>query len=71
MVALSFIFLSDMKGDYMNKTYRITLAYTRNYRIEAFEDGKLVINVILDDYNIEGASKILDYLGYRLTKREY
>lgn len=55
----------------MNKTYRITPAYTRNYRIEAFEDGKPVINVILDDYNIEGASKILDYLGYRLTKYEY
>lgn len=55
----------------MNKTYQITLAYTGNYRIEAFENGKMIINIILDAYNVEGASKILDYLGYRNTKRKY
>lgn len=55
----------------MNKTYQITLAYTGNYRIEAFENGKMVINIILYTYNVEGASKFLDYLGYRCTKCKY
>ena len=55
----------------MNKTYRITNAYIGNMRIEAFESGKKVIDIIVNDYDVDGASVVLDYLGYRLTKREY
>lgn len=55
----------------MLKTYRVTFAYTGNYTIEAFESGKKVLDIILNDYNIDGACSVLDAFGYRCTKREY
>lgn len=55
----------------MNKTYRITEAYLGNKKIEAFESGKKVLEIIVNDYNVDGASAVLVALGYRLTKREY
>lgn len=54
-----------------SKTYRITFAYIGNYKIEAFESGKMILSVILNDYNVEGACGVLDALGYRCTKREF
>lgn len=48
----------------MNKTYRVTRAYISNMKIEAFESGK-------NDYNVDGASAVLEAFGYRCTKREY
>ena len=59
----------------MLKTYRVTVAYTGNYTInytvEAFESGKKVLDIILNDYNVDGACSVLDTFGYRCTKREY
>ena len=55
----------------MLKTYRVTFAYTGNYTIEAFESGKNVLYIILNDYSIDGACEVLDAFGYRCTKREY
>ena len=55
----------------MLKTYRITSAYTGNYRVEAFESGKIVIDIIVNDYDVGGASAVLEAFGYRLTKRKY
>ena len=55
----------------MLKTYRVTFAYTGNYTIEAFESGKKVLDIILNDYNIDGACKVLDAFGYKCIKREY
>lgn len=55
----------------MEKTCRVTDAYTGNKRIEAFENGQTVVNIIISDYNVEGALAVLSYLGYRLTKRAY
>ena len=55
----------------MLKTYRITFDYLGNCIIEAFESGKKVLYIILNDYNIEGACSVLDSFGYRCTKREY
>lgn len=43
----------------MLKTDRVTFAYTGNYTIEAFESGKKVLDIILDDYNVDGARCVL------------
>lgn len=55
----------------MNKTYRIMNAHIGNKLIEAFESGKKVLAIIVNDYNVEGATKVLEAFGYRCTKREY
>lgn len=55
----------------MNKTYRITNAYIGNMLIEAFESGKKVLAIIVNDYDVEGAAQVLKAFGYRCTKREY
>ena len=55
----------------MLKTYRITPAYSDNYRIEAFESGKNTLDIIVNDYNLQGAKAVLEAFGYRLTKIKY
>lgn len=55
----------------MLKTYRITKAYEDNYRIEAFESGKNVLDIIVNDFNIDGAQLVLSAFGYKLTRRHY
>lgn len=60
-----------MENRKRTKTYRVTFAYTGNYKIEAFESGKMILSIILNDYNVEGACCVLDALGYRCTKREF
>ena len=55
----------------MLKTYRITPAYSDNYRIEAFESGKNTLDIIVNDYNLQGAKAVLEVFGYRLTKIKY
>lgn len=55
----------------MVKTYRVTCAYTGNFCIEVFESGKKVIDVIVNDYDVNGACTILNAFGYRCTKKEY
>ena len=55
----------------MLKTYRITPAYIGNYRIEAFESGKNTLDIIVNDYNLQGAKEVLEAFGYRLTKIKY
>lgn len=53
------------------KTYRVVKAYLDNKRIEAFEDGKNILDIIVADYEVAGAMKALESLGYRCTRREY
>lgn len=55
----------------MNKTFEVVNAYTDNKEIRAFENGKRVIDIILNDYNVDGAVKILESLGYQLLYRAY
>lgn len=55
----------------MLKTYRITPAYSSNYRIEAFESGKNTLDIIVNDYNLQGATEVLEAFGYRITKNKY
>ena len=55
----------------MNKTYRVTRSYIGNMKIEAFESGKKLLDIIVNDYNVDGASIVLEAFGYRRTKLEY
>lgn len=55
----------------MYKTFEVVDAYTGNKEIRAFENGKRVIDIILNDYNVDGAVKILETLGYQLLYRAY
>lgn len=56
----------------MNKTFKITKAYSfGNKEIKAYEDGDCVLDIIVNDYNVEGACKVLEALDYQLLYREY
>lgn len=55
----------------MNKTFKIVESYLGNKNIKAYENGKKILDIILNEYNIDGAIKILSALGYRLTYRSY
>lgn len=55
----------------MNKTFEIAEAYAGNKEIKAYEDGKRVLDIIVNDYNVDGACKVLETLGYQLLYREY
>lgn len=55
----------------MNKTFEVMEAYTGNYQIKAYEDGNRVLDIILNDYDTDGACKVLEALGYSLLHREY
>ena len=56
----------------MNKTFEITEAYSfRNREIKAYENGRGVLDIIVNDYNVDGACKVLEALGYQLLYREY
>lgn len=48
----------------MNKTFEVVKAYTGNYQIKAYQDGNCVVDIILNDYDIDGACYILEALGY-------
>ena len=55
----------------MYKTYKVIKAYIGNKEIHAFENGRQVLDIILNDYNVDGAVKVLEALGYQLLYREY
>lgn len=53
----------------MNKTFEVVDAYIDNKEIKAYENGKCVLDIILNDYNIDGACETLEALGYQLLYR--
>lgn len=53
----------------MNKTFEVVEAYIGNREIRAFENGRRVLDIILNDYNVDGAVKVLEALGYQLLDR--
>lgn len=55
----------------LNKTFKVVEAYLDNKTIKAYENGREVLAIILNDYNVDGAIKVLSALGYRLTYRAY
>lgn len=54
----------------MYKTFEVVNAYIGNYEIKAYENGRCVLDIILNDYNVDGACKVLESLGYQLSYRE-
>lgn len=55
----------------MTKTFEVVDAYIGNKTIHAFENGRRVLDIILNDYNVDGAIKVLEALGYQLLYRAY
>ena len=55
----------------MNKTFKVIRAYTDNKQIKAYENGRETLDIILNDHNVDGACKVLEAFGYRMTHRDY
>lgn len=55
----------------MNRTFEVIEAYIDNHQIKAYEDGDCILDIIVNDYNVDGACKVLKALGYSLLHREY
>ena len=54
----------------MNKTFEVVEAYAGNYAIKAYEDSDCVLDIIVNDYNVEGARCVLEAMGYTMTRTE-
>lgn len=54
----------------MNKTYEVVEAYIGNREIKAYENGNCVLDIIINDYNVDGACEVLEALGYLLKKSQ-
>ena len=46
----------------MYKTFEVVNAYIGNYEIKAYENGRRVLDIILNDYNVDGACEVLEAL---------
>lgn len=55
----------------MTKTFEVVDAYLGNKEIKAYENDRNVLDIIINDYNVDGACTVLEALGYRLLHREY
>lgn len=55
----------------MHKTFEVVDTYLGNKEIKAYENGRRVLDIILNDYNIDEACKVLEALGYQLLYRAY
>ena len=55
----------------MNKTFEVVDAYIGNKEIKAYENGRLGIDIIINDYNVDGACILLEALGYHQLYRSY
>ena len=55
----------------MIKTFKVVMAYLDNKRIKAYENGRQTLDIILNDYNVDGACKVLEAFGYRMTYIDY
>jgi hypothetical protein len=53
----------------MYKTFEVVNAYIGNYEIKAYENGRRVLDIILNDYNVDGACEVLEALGYQSLYR--
>ena len=55
----------------MNKTFEVAEAYIGNREIKAYEDGDCVLDIIVNDYNVEGACCVLEAQGYTMTSIDW
>ena len=63
--------MREMGGRMMNKTFEVVDAYIGNKEIKAYENGRCVIDIILNDYDVDGACEVLKAFGYYLLYRSY
>lgn len=54
-----------------NKTFEVVEDFFGNKEIRAFENGRRILDITLDDYTVNGAVKVLEGLGYQLLYRAY
>lgn len=55
----------------MNKTFEVVKAYIGNREIKAYEDGDCVLDIIVSEYNVYCASRVLESLGYTMTSTNW
>lgn len=55
----------------MTKTFEVVDAYLDHKELKAYENGKCILDIILNDYNVYGACKVLEALGYQLLYKAY
>lgn len=55
----------------MNKTFEVVEAYIGNSEIKAYEDGDCVLDIIVNNYNVEGARRVLQAQGYTMTSIDW
>ena len=51
------------KGENMNRTFEVMETYIGNRQIRAYENVDCVLDIILNDYDVDGACKVLEALG--------
>lgn len=47
----------------MNRTFEVMETYIGNRQIRAYENVDCVLDIILNDYDVDGACKVLEALG--------
>nr|DAL32305.1 MAG TPA_asm: hypothetical protein [Caudoviricetes sp.] len=52
----------------MAKIFKVSEAYIGNSEIEAYDDDDRILDIIVNDYNVEGACRVLYALGYMELK---
>lgn len=55
----------------MNKTFEIVETYTGAKEIRVFENGRRILDFILNDCDVNGSVIVLKALGYQLLYRAY
>lgn len=53
----------------MYKTYEVVSAYAEKKEIKAYENGRRVADIVVFNYDVDGACKILEALGYQQLYR--
>lgn len=51
----------------MTKTFEVVEAYIGNNEIKAYENGDCVLDIIVNEYNVNGACCVLEAQGYVRT----
>lgn len=55
----------------MTKSFEVVDAYLDNKNIKIYENDERVLEIIINDYDIDGAIKVLEALGYQMSHRDY
>ena len=58
--------MNDTTSITTSKTFEVIDAYIGNREIKAYVDNNIVLDIILNDYDIDGACEVLKAFGYRM-----